>query len=41
MLTAEQEYVGKARVVRMELPQTQYPRYALRFTAPTETWILQ
>ena len=41
MLTAEQEYVGKARVVRMELPQTQYPRYALRFTEATETWILQ
>ncbi len=41
MLTTEQEYVGKARVVRMELPQTQYPRYALRFTGATETWILQ
>jgi len=41
MLTAEQEYVGKARIVRMELPQTHYPRYALRFTEAPETWILQ
>ncbi|MDP9339703.1 MAG: response regulator [Acidobacteriota bacterium] len=41
MLTAEQEYVGKARIVRMERPQTQYPRYGLIFAEITGTWILQ
>jgi DNA-binding response OmpR family regulator len=41
LLAAEQERVGKARVVRAEWPGTQYPRYALRFTEIVGTWILK
>jgi DNA-binding response OmpR family regulator len=41
LLAVEQERVGKARVVRAEWPGTQYPRYALRFTEISGTWILK
>ena len=41
LLAAEQELVGKARVVRAEWPGTQYPRYGLRFTEIVGTWILK
>jgi DNA-binding response OmpR family regulator len=41
LLAAEQELVGKARVVRTEWPGTQYPRYGLRFTEIVGTWILK
>jgi len=41
LLAAEQELVGKARVVRAESPGTQYPRYGLRFTEIVGTWILK
>ena len=40
LLAAEQELVGKARVVRAEWPGTQYPRYGLRFTEIVGAWIL-
>ena len=41
LLAAEQELVGKARVVRADWPGTQYPRYGLRFTEIVGTWILK
>ena len=41
LLAAEQEHVGKARIVRAEWPGTQYPRYGMRFTEIVGTWILQ
>jgi CheY-like chemotaxis protein len=41
MLNAEQEHIGKARIVRMEVASTQYPRYGLVFIEPTSNWILQ
>jgi len=41
MLNAEQEHMGKARIVRMEVASTQYPRYAMVFIEPTPNWILQ
>jgi DNA-binding response OmpR family regulator len=41
LLAAEHELVGQARVVRAEWPDTQYPRYALRFTEIVGTWILK
>jgi hypothetical protein len=41
LLAAEQELVGKARVVRTQWPGTQYPRYGLRFTEIVGTWILK
>ena len=40
-LTAEQEHVGKARVVRVEGAETQYPRYGFKFTEMTGAWVLQ
>lgn len=41
MLGAEQEHVGKARIVRAEWPGTQYPRYGFRFTEIIGGWVLQ
>jgi DNA-binding response OmpR family regulator len=41
MLAADQQYVGKARIIRVALPGTQYPSYGLRFTETVGTWILQ
>ena len=41
LLAAEQEHVGKARVVRAEWPGTQYPRYGYRFTGIIGNWVLQ
>jgi DNA-binding response OmpR family regulator len=40
LLAAEHDLVGKARIVRAEWPDTQYPRYGLRFTQIVGTWIL-
>jgi CheY-like chemotaxis protein len=33
--------VGKAKVMRSEWQDTQYPRYGCRFTEKTGTWVLQ
>jgi DNA-binding response OmpR family regulator len=33
--------VGKARVVRAELPETSYPRYAFHFVEKTDQWVLE
>jgi DNA-binding response OmpR family regulator len=41
LLGAEQEHVGKARVVRAEWPGTQYPRYGFKFTDIIYGWVLQ
>lgn len=41
LLAAEQEHVGKARVVRAEWPGTQYPRYGFKFTEIIGGWVLQ
>jgi DNA-binding response OmpR family regulator len=41
LLAAEQEHVGKARVVRAEWPGTQYPRYGFKFTEIVGGWVLQ
>jgi DNA-binding response OmpR family regulator len=41
MLGAEQEHVGKARIVRAEWPGTQYPRYGFKFIEMIGTWVLQ
>ncbi len=41
LVTKNEEYAGKASVVRSEWPDTQYPRYGCRFTEKTGTWVLQ
>jgi DNA-binding response OmpR family regulator len=41
LLGAEEEHVGKARVVRAEWPGTQYPRYGFKFTEIIGGWVLQ
>jgi DNA-binding response OmpR family regulator len=41
LLAAEQEHVGKARMIRAEWPGTQYPRYGFRFTQIIGGWVLQ
>jgi len=35
------EYAGNAKIIRSEWNDTHYPRYACRFTATPETWVLQ
>ena len=41
IIGAEQEQVGKARVVRAEWAGTQYPRYGFAFTEMIGHWALQ
>lgn len=36
---AKNEHVGTAKVIRSEWNETLYPRYAFRFTEPTEHWV--
>ncbi len=40
LLRAQAEDAGFARIVRSELPETEYPRYALTFTEKTGDWLL-
>ncbi|MGB7282087.1 MAG: response regulator [Candidatus Acidiferrum sp.] len=40
-LGAVDQRVGRARVVRSEWQDTQYPRYGCRFIEKTGTWVLQ
>ncbi len=39
--SAQERYVGRARVVRTEAPNTPWQRYAFRFVERTPEWILQ
>ena len=41
LASAEPELVGKARVVRTEWNDTQYPRYGFRFVEKPEHWVLE
>jgi hypothetical protein len=41
LLSGGEQLVGSARVVRSEITETPYPRYAFRFTEKTGQWVLQ
>jgi response regulator RpfG family c-di-GMP phosphodiesterase len=41
LLGPSEELVGKARVVRSELQETEFPRYGCRFVEKTGAWVLQ
>lgn len=41
LVGAQDEPVGKARVIRSEWKETPYPRYACRFTEKTGHWVLE
>ncbi len=41
LLGSCEEAVGKARIVRSEFTDTEYPRYGSRFVEKTGSWILQ
>jgi len=41
LVAKNEEYAGKASVVRSEWPDTQYPRYGCRFTVKPVTWVLE
>jgi DNA-binding response OmpR family regulator len=41
LLGPNEELVGKARVVRSELKETEFPRYGCRFVEKTGAWLLQ
>lgn len=41
LVSAADQRAGQARVVRSEWLDTQYPRYACRFTGKTGSWVLQ
>lgn len=40
LVSAQDEHVGKAKVIRSEWKETPYPRYALRFTEKAVHWVL-
>jgi DNA-binding response OmpR family regulator len=40
LVGAKDEPSGKAKVIRLEDGHTEYPKYALRFLEPPETWVL-
>jgi DNA-binding response OmpR family regulator len=40
LVSARDEYVGKARIIRSELKETPYPRYGFRFTDKAGHWVL-
>jgi len=37
----QDEYIGKAEIIRSEYNETHYPRYGCRFTEKPEHWVLQ
>lgn len=41
LLGPNEELAGKARVVRSEFKDTEFPRYGCRFVEKTGTWVLQ
>ena len=41
LLSSREQAVGKARIIRSECKDTEYPRYACRFTEKTGNWVLQ
>ncbi|HXM95130.1 MAG TPA: response regulator [Candidatus Dormibacteraeota bacterium] len=41
LISTTQEHVGKARVVRSDSTDTQYPRYGCFFVEKTGSWVLQ
>lgn len=41
LLSAGEQFVGSARVVRSESTETPYPRYAFRFVEKPGQWVLQ
>lgn len=41
LLSAAEQLVGKAQVMRCEATETPYPRYAFRFVEKTGQWVLQ
>jgi len=41
LVSARDEYVGKAQVIRSEWKETSYPRYACRFTEKSGHWVLE
>lgn len=40
LVGSPEEFVGSARIIRSEDSDTEYPKYALRFTEKPETWVL-
>ena len=40
-LLSGNQHAGRARIVRSDLQDTQYPRYACRFIEKAENWVLQ
>jgi DNA-binding response OmpR family regulator len=41
LLSAGEQFVGSARVIRSESTETPYPRYAFRFVEKLGSWVLQ
>jgi len=41
LLGSREEAVGKARIIRSEFTDTEYPRYGSRFVEKTGNWVLQ
>jgi response regulator RpfG family c-di-GMP phosphodiesterase len=41
LLGSDQQVVGKAKIVRSEFKETQYPRYGCRFVEKSGSWVLQ
>jgi response regulator RpfG family c-di-GMP phosphodiesterase len=41
LLSSREEAVGKARIIRSEFQETEYPRYGCRFVENTGNWVLQ
>jgi len=41
LLGSREEVVGKARIIRFEFKDTEYPRYGCRFVEKTGNWLLQ
>jgi response regulator RpfG family c-di-GMP phosphodiesterase len=41
LLGSDQQVVGKAKIVRSESKETQYPRYGCRFVEKSGSWVLQ
>jgi DNA-binding response OmpR family regulator len=40
LVASPEEHVGSARIVRSESSETEYPKYALRFSEKPEAWVL-
>ncbi len=41
LVSAQDEYVGKAQIIRSEWKETPYPRYGCRFTDKVGHWVLE